>query len=177
MKGIPFFAERFWLRVTKTRGCWFWLASTDGDGYGQVCRDGRLRKSHRVAWEMARGPIPAGALVLHKCDTPACVRLSHLFLGTPSDNRRDCVAKGRTNLPCGNQHWCAKLTATKALRIRHLEKAGWTLRALALKFAVSVRTVQKIVDGETWVVRNAAVRAGSAASAKAASLDRLRRKR
>ena len=51
--------------------------------------------SHRYAWEAYRGPIPVEMHVLHKCDTPACVNIEHLFLGTQLDNIRDMDAKGR----------------------------------------------------------------------------------
>ncbi len=52
--------------------------------------------AHRVSWEIHFGPESIeGMQVLHHCDTPACVRPSHLFLGTEADNARDKVEKGR----------------------------------------------------------------------------------
>jgi hypothetical protein len=46
-------------------------------------------------WEIATGPIPDGLYVLHRCDNPPCFNPDHLFLGTPMDNMRDKMAKGR----------------------------------------------------------------------------------
>jgi len=90
----------FWKRVKKTDGCWLWTGGTCL-GYGKCLKPGtdpKLRiqvKAHRVSWELANGPIPAGLCVLHRCDNPPCVSPEHLFLGTLADNRADCVAKGR----------------------------------------------------------------------------------
>lgn len=36
-----------------------------------------------------------GLFVLHRCDNPKCIRVSHLFLGTIADNNHDAKAKGR----------------------------------------------------------------------------------
>lgn len=62
--------------------------------------------AHRFAWELANGPISKGMCVLHKCDTPACVNVEHLFLGTKRDNLADMAIKFRarkskTGLPFG----------------------------------------------------------------------------
>jgi hypothetical protein len=68
-------------------------------GYGQIGgrKNGKRwpMYTHRVAWELAVGPIPAGASVLHKCDVPLCCNPSHLFLGTQTDNLADAREKGR----------------------------------------------------------------------------------
>ena len=76
--------------------CWPWLGNIGKNGYGQISsQDGKTLSAHRVAWELFCGQIPEGMLVCHTCDNRSCVRLSHLFLGTPQDNMNDKVSKGR----------------------------------------------------------------------------------
>lgn len=81
-------------------GCWLWVASLNVHGYGRFWEKGRHVMAHRLMWEIHRGPIPKGLVVLHRCDTPPCVNLEHLTLGTQTENVRDMFAKGRD----GNQH-------------------------------------------------------------------------
>jgi hypothetical protein len=96
-------AERFWTKVERLEGegCWLWTATRSagrGDRsnwYGSVRVNNAMRRAHRVAWELTYGPIPDGLKVLHRCDTPPCVRPDHLFLGTDLDNALDRNAKGR----------------------------------------------------------------------------------
>lgn len=78
-------------------GCWLWLGTTTPGGYGQIPAGRRERRvlAHRLSLEVSRGPIPAGLLVCHKCDTPACVNPDHLYAGTAKDNCRDMHARGR----------------------------------------------------------------------------------
>jgi len=64
-------------------------------GYGVKRVKGKLVGAHRWTWMQAYGPIPEGLYVCHHCDNPSCVRLSHLFLGTPVQNNADRDAKGR----------------------------------------------------------------------------------
>lgn len=83
----------FWERVRKGDGCWEWTGFVRKDGYGQF---GRSKAAYRAAWELANGPIPPGAHVLHSCDNRLCVRPDHLRLGTHGDNMADMAARGRS---------------------------------------------------------------------------------
>ena len=90
-------AERFWSKVSKSDGCWLWVAFRDRNGYGRFGTSALNRSTlaHRTSYSLTFGDIPEGMHVLHKCDNPPCVNPDHLFLGTDKDNAQDCKAKGR----------------------------------------------------------------------------------
>lgn len=89
------FTRPFWDLVEKSDHCWIWQGPQSGL-YGRFDdADGQRHVAHRYAWESVNGPIPAGLLGCHTCDTPLCVRPDHVFIGTHADNSRDMVAKGR----------------------------------------------------------------------------------
>lgn len=81
--------ERFWVKVNKNGPipavapelgpCWLWLGGMNNYSYGLASWGGGKRLlAHRISFELANGPIPAGLDLDHACRTPACIRPSHL---------------------------------------------------------------------------------------------------
>jgi hypothetical protein len=103
---------RFWKKVDKEKSnifyngtrCWEWIAGTRGDtGYGCIKYNGKVIDSHRMSWFITYGYFPSN-LVCHHCDNRLCCNPEHLFTGSYSDNRRDCISKGRDNGKKGSEH-------------------------------------------------------------------------
>jgi hypothetical protein len=90
-------AVSFWNNVAISHfdDCWLWKAATNRKGYGLISLNGKLRRAHRIAYELTYGPAPKGLLVLHHCDNPSCCNPTHLFVGTAANNTEDMIAKGR----------------------------------------------------------------------------------
>lgn len=60
-------------------GCWLWQGNIGSGGYGRVWYGrGRQFRAHRVAYELAYGPVPEGLVLDHLCRTRRCVRPDHL---------------------------------------------------------------------------------------------------
>lgn len=168
---------RFWEKVDlhgPTPGhlrtcCWLWTAATDHCGYGWLgLGDGRVGKAHRVSLQLHGQEVPADACVLHHCDTPACVRPDHLYIGTQKDNARDRRVRGRERHGSGSHaphtyqrgaaHWThrqpekvrgsrngrAKLTEQDVREIRLRVGAGESQKTVALDYPqVAVSTVSR----------------------------------
>jgi hypothetical protein len=155
---------QFWKKALLGDGCWEWqgVRNPRSTGYGQLKRNGKTLRAHRIAYEDWYGPIPAGMGVLHRCDNPPCIRPDHLFLGTPLDNAVDRNSKGRwtgERFSCpperrrrGEEHPNAKLTREQVAAIRHRYAAGdVTYKALADEFGVSKSLVAQLVRGIGWL--------------------------
>jgi len=88
--------RRFWNKVyvkqNETRSdCWTWTGCKM-DGYGKFKWAQGQDLSHRLSWVLCTGIFPGSRkyfYVLHKCDNKACVKPSHLYLGTQQDNADD----------------------------------------------------------------------------------------
>lgn len=80
--------ERMDYWTDKSGDCWLWQGALDRDGYGRVTVDGRGHPAHRVMYEVAVGPIPAGLTLDHLCRVPRCVNPSHLEPVTNAENAR-----------------------------------------------------------------------------------------
>jgi hypothetical protein len=144
--------------------CHVWTGCRDDFGYGRVAVRRVPRPAHRIAWEQAHGPVPAGLYVLHRCDNPACLRLEHLFLGTAAENSADMVAKGRT--PLRRRRLAA---AERAALLAAYAAGEETLSALGARFGLKLTSVCRIARdaGVTRGGQRAGERHGSAKLADA----------
>jgi len=151
--------ERFWTRVERTTGCWLWRGYIAPTGYGRYHnRKAKGSHAHRVAWEMAHGPIPDGLFVCHHCDNPICVKTEpdetwpdgHLFLGTARDNVIDMHAKGRAAPNPRYRH----VTTTREQRdeIRRRHDQGEMVKVIADDLGLGRRNTGCIANRRTWRV-------------------------
>lgn len=127
-------------------GCLVWQAALDNWGYGIVRHNGRMRKSHRVAWELVNGPIPEDKIVCHTCDNPQCIEVSHLWLGTNKENRDDMVKKGRQRVLYGPDNPSYKLTPELIAEILAECTAGKPKHQIAWDFGLAHSTVYNIFN-------------------------------
>lgn len=119
-------------RVDPDTGCWLFTGWTNKKGYGML-RPGGGRPmgfAHRVYYERAKGPIPAGMQLDHLCRTPSCVNPDHLEPVTNTVNAR----RGRK----------PKLTIEQVRDIRSRPKVYGSVLALAREFGVHTATITNI---------------------------------
>lgn len=144
-------------RVNPRTECWEWSNCVQANGYGRINVNRKSTYVHRLAYRLAKGEIPAGHDVCHKCDNRRCCNPEHLFAGTRLANMRDAKEKGR--LSCGIRHGItvvshvrsrAKLTLEKAREIRALRSAGVSAKEIAEQFKVDVSNVRLIVAYKIW---------------------------
>lgn len=160
------FVARFFSHVDRSdpNGCWPWMARRRC-GYGQVAVGRRMVQAHRVAYEIANGPISLQIDCLHKCDNPPCCREDHLFLGDAKANIADMIAKGRGNWACGDKnasrkyperrprgsrHGRAKLSESDAVEIKQLLADGLRRSAIANRFGVTKGAITQIANKRSW---------------------------
>ena len=144
-------------RIDKTTGhgpngdCWIWTGPVNSGGYGTltVGKEWPHIRASRVAYFLEYGVDPFPDWVLHKCDYPLCVRGSHLFKGTPKDNTKDAISKGR--MAAGEKNGCAKLTTDIIVEIRRRRITEQVLiRVLADEYRVARSMISRIVRGQRW---------------------------
>lgn len=151
-------------KVSKTGlpdGCWYWNGALSGSGYGQFWDGERNIPAH---WFFLNKRPQKGKEACHKCDNKICVRPSHIFIGTRSDNMKDCVSKGRLRPENGlkaaslkpkkyhkgiNNHEC-KLTNEQAALAKKCPRKRGAATAMSKKFGVSLTVICDIRDGKRW---------------------------
>ena len=128
-------------------GCWLYPGAPSPDGYIRIQIGSRQNKTrrkvlvHRLCYQLFVGKIGRGLVVCHHCDTPACIRPDHLFVGTDQDNATDAQWKGRKR---------KRLTDDEVRAMRRLRERGDLLSTLAHHFGVTESMVSRIVRGLAW---------------------------
>jgi len=126
-------------------GCWICDSHIGPEGYPSIRINGEKRRISRIFYEYIHGRIPKGMIILHSCDTPSCIRPTHLSLGTDLDNAIDRNNKNRQAR--GEHHGRSKLTAEMVKQIR---QDGGTIRELGKKYGVSHSQIVFIKHKKQW---------------------------
>src|SRR5882757_1653346 len=84
------FPDNFWSLVGSLlpNDCWPWLGDVAIVGYGRFSLDSQRLYAHRIAYELIKGPIPAGLQIDHLCRNRVCCNPSHLEAVTQQENLR-----------------------------------------------------------------------------------------
>jgi hypothetical protein len=168
----------------KGTNCIEWTGATigrDGRLYGRISTfvgDRKvLRPTHRIAYELACGPIPDGLVIDHLCRNTLCLtpehlepvtsrtnlmrgfspssenaRKTHCDRGHPFGTRRVCdtcntITRHRRKPPTGKRK---KLTPDQVREIRKQSEAGETNVAIARRFSLKPDTVRLIKFRRLW---------------------------
>ena len=132
-------------------GCWIWTGAKLPKGYGfiKIPKTRRQIYAHRLSFLISGGTIPEGMNVLHRCDNPACVNPTHLFVGSQKDNLQDMAEKHRHL--CGEKNTEAVLTAPDVVKIKKLlAMNAFSQTEIGRMFGVAQITISRIHRGLRW---------------------------
>lgn len=134
--------------VDPVTNCWIFDGAKDSWGYGLIGTPDGLAKAHRASFSEFIGPIPQGKLILHNCDTPACINPDHLRIGTHKENMRDKVTRNRQSRTHGTKAGkLAKLTEEDVIYIRQDQRP---YKIIAEMYGVHPGTIGDIKRRKTW---------------------------
>lgn len=140
---------RFWNYVDQRSGpknCWPWTGSTNNRGYGQfwtkdaVTGERHLDKAHRVAYELAHGPIPDGQSVYHSCNNSLCCNPKHLYTVPPNEFAQRAWRE---------QRYRTVLSEAEVSEIRTAYQTRGDGRKLAHRYGVTISTIYLVARGFT----------------------------
>ena len=137
--------DRFIALVKETSTCWLWIGAKDKDGYGNFQKATRMKeRAHRWIWKYLIGPIPKDKFICHTCDTPSCVNLAHLYVGTAQSNANDKVDRNRQSR-IGPP---TKVKKEETTQLQSLYNKGTPVKELATQRGVSRATLYNHIKAE-----------------------------
>lgn len=142
--GVRLFDPGMYNATPLETPCREWLGRRDPKGYGLIGRAGKHWRLHRYVWTVVHGPIPEGALIMHRCDNPPCYRLDHLMLGTAKANTHDMLTKDRQS------NGSNRTNPAVVMAMRVDASTGMTVRMVAGKYGLSVAATHSILTGRRW---------------------------
>lgn len=71
-------ADRLARNSVRKGSCMVWASTINSNGYGTINVKSKTKRVHRVAYELARGPIPDGLSLDHLCRNRACINPDHM---------------------------------------------------------------------------------------------------
>lgn len=130
------------------KGCKNWNRGKDKDGYGYYAIKGITYRSHRLLYITIFPGSYENKVVMHKCDNRLCCNISHLEVGSPSENTLDMVKKHR-NVK-GSLVGTSKFTEIQVNEIRSKYPEKSTIK-LAKEYGVCKQTICNIINGTTYI--------------------------
>ena len=115
------------------------------DGYPIIAINGRNVRLARYVYEKHhKTELSSDEVIMHICDNPRCVEITHLVRGTELDNVKDMMAKQRHAKGTGKSN--AKLTEKDIPVIRDLyDYDGWSQQRIADKYGVDQSIISEII--------------------------------
>lgn len=143
----PLKSSDFWGKVEQRdpSSCWTWTGASNESGYGRFFLGRQEYRAHRVAFAIGKNTgLPGLVMVCHRCDNPACVNPSHLFIGLAADNNADKASKGRSAVPRAMMNGNGKLSDDD---VRLVLTSNQTGASLARQLGVSTALISMIRTG------------------------------
>lgn len=152
--------DRFEAKVDRSGTCHLWTGAKTAAGVGQVRIDGKLRTAAQLAWELERGPIPAGGRIRSCRHHRLCVRVVHLEMDITAVEvetpRRKRAERGNGSMrEVGDGKW--KLTVDAGIdNFGRRRRISRTIRGTRKEAARSLATLSaEVQSGEQRPVAQA----------------------
>lgn len=154
----------FWEKIRKRAdGCWEWQAAKSRNGYGVFVLSRRSLYSHRVSYEIHKGPISVGLHIDHLCRNKSCCNPEHLEAVTSRENTmRSPIAPAalnaaKTHCSYGHEYTPENTVVIKGGRGRscrtcrrwHERRAEAKRRGLPLPVAPDEKPERHLADKES----------------------------